>query len=153
VSSTGSYTINAAGLNNLNTCYVLYDKVLNKSHDLKTGDYVFNISDTTDAPRFELRLCRDNQFARETGLSSSRLSNTSFSIRKEGSTHVVKAYFESDVLASIRVTALSGRLVFQEFDLKGKEAEAILPSELNGQVLIVELRTAAEVLRKRVILN
>ena len=153
VSSTGSYTINAAGLENINTCYVLYDKVLDKSHDLKTGDYVFNISDTTDAPRFELRLCRDNQLARETGLSSSRLSNTSFSIRQEGSTHVVKAYFESDVLASIRVTDLSGRLVFQEFDLKGKEAEAILPSELNGQVLIVELRTAAEVLRKRVILN
>jgi hypothetical protein len=131
----------------------LYDKVLNKSRDLKTGDYVFNISDTTEAPRFELRLCRDNQLARETGLSSSRLSKTSFSIRQEGSTHVVKAYFESDVLASIRVTDLSGRLVFQEFNLKGKEAEAILPSELNGQVLIVELRTATEVLRKRVILN
>ena len=59
VYASGQHTITGVDLNNLpaGTCVTLKDKLLNITHNLTSGPYVFTINDTTSVPRFELTVC------------------------------------------------------------------------------------------------
>ena len=55
---SGTYTISPININNFpqGACISLYDRFTNTTHDLKTGDYVFSFSDTTNVARFVLSI-------------------------------------------------------------------------------------------------
>jgi len=60
--TAGTYKISADNLNQVlpNSCIVLYDNYSGTSTNLRTGSYTFTANDTTDAPRFMLKISAIN---------------------------------------------------------------------------------------------
>lgn len=59
---TGTYTISASSFSTFpsGACIHLYDKFTNITTDLKTNNYIFNLSDTTTVARFDLNITLNN---------------------------------------------------------------------------------------------
>jgi hypothetical protein len=110
---TGQHTISVSGQNSLpsGTCLTLKDKLLNINHNLLTSDYIFNMSDTTSTPRFELQVCA-NLFL---GIQNVTLQNSNeVVISRDDKGPFVNLNFENQKVANILVTNILGQVIFQK---------------------------------------
>src|SRR5690606_38154138 len=81
--ATGEYTIALNQVENFPNCIMLRDKVEGLYHDIKMSNYVFNMADTTSAPRFELLLCRDFNAEQDVSVHELNANNSIFITQDE----------------------------------------------------------------------
>ncbi|MCC6370421.1 MAG: hypothetical protein IT236_05385 [Bacteroidia bacterium] len=152
VSTTGSYTINAEDFANYGSCAVIKDKLTNVYHDLKVSPYVFNISDTTNTPRFELIVCESGGG----GIVSVKdlYSSTNISIAQVNGVPVVKTVFPQSTDVVISVYNVLGQQLLNDIKVSGSETTTNLSSlNMHGQVVLVKVTAGNQSAIKKLILD
>lgn len=134
---TGSYTISPMSIQNLpaGSCVILKDKLLNVNHDLRSGAYVFNMADTTSAPRFELTICA--------GAITTSVSNLSEGsdvlITQDQNGPFVKTHFSHNTKAVITAYNLMGQKVMADKEIEGTDVTSYLDINVHNQIVIVKV--------------
>lgn len=149
VSTSGTYTISADEFENYSSCVVLRDKLTNIYTDLKVKNYVFNISDTTSTPRFELVVCANGAQAVSV---PEFYASAGVSINQDAEGIVVRTNFNDNVKSLVSVYNLLGQKIMADVSLEGKETKHLNISDKN-QVVIVNVVTDKESFTKKVILR
>ncbi len=153
-SSTGQYTISPIGIEQLppNTCVSLKDKLLNITHDLKTGGYVCEINDTTSTPRFELTIC-GNQLV--TGINKNTIQDDKVLIGQDGTNGVfVKTNSLKSTKYVVSAYNIMGQKIADDRDIIGTENLIYLDlKDLHHQVIIIKVTSEKETITKKVYLN
>lgn len=149
VYSTGQYTISGSGLNNLppNACVVLKDKLLNTTQDLRLGNYVCNINDTTYAARFELTICADVT-ADVKSVDAVKAEN-SINISKDAKGVFVNFDFEKTTNANIIVTNVLGQKIIDTKKVKTSKDKIYLDLNTSEQLIFVTVETENEKVTKK----
>jgi hypothetical protein len=150
VYATGSHTITASDLENIpNTCVILRDKLTNATHNLWQGPYVFNISDTTAAPRFELRVCSGSSptSIKQTGLAD----NSNIFINKDVNGVFVKFGFDQTTKSAITVTNILGQKLVDDKTLNANDDLLYLNLEAKNQLIFVTVTTDKQKVTKKII--
>ncbi|MFO0356795.1 MAG: hypothetical protein ACK50A_07565 [Sphingobacteriaceae bacterium] len=149
VYSTGQYTISGSGLNNLppNACVVLKDKLLNTTQDLRLGNYVCNINDTTYAARFELTICADVT-ADVKSLDPVKAENA-ININKDAKGVFVNFDFEKATNANIIVTNVLGQKIMDTKKVKTSKDKIYLDLNTSEQLIFVTVETENEKVTKK----
>jgi hypothetical protein len=149
VNSTGQYTISGSGLNNLppNSCVVLKDKLLNVTQDLRLGNYVCSINDTTYAARFELTVCADITAS----VKSQDLSKSigEVVINKDAKGVFVNFDFEKSTNANIIVTNVLGQKIMDTKKVKTSKDKIYLDLNTSEQLIFVTVETENEKVTKK----
>lgn len=151
VSTTGSYTITADEFSNYGSCAVIRDKLTNAYHDLKVSPYVFNISDTTNTPRFELIVCESGG-----GIVSIKdlYSSTNISIVQNDGVPVVKTIFPQSTDVVISVFNVLGQQLCNDIKISGTETTTSLNNlNLHGQVVLIKVTAGNESVTKKLIVE
>lgn len=151
VTVSGTHTISAGEFQNFNACLVLHDKLYGSYHNLMQSPYVFQISDTTSTPRFEIITC-ESGITNPTSIKEYNASNTIF-ITQEANAIRVNTKFETDTKAEISVYNLLGEKLMNDMAIQGTETSTILPMDLSSQVIFVKVRTNTEVVSKKLLLG
>ena len=153
VMSTGSYTISATDLANLpiNSCVTLKDKLLNIDHDLKTGSYVCNISDTTSTARFELTVCSNLTTGLDNKSANVTQHNTIISQDVNGA--FVKTNFTSSTKATISAYNVMGQKIMLDKEIEGTDMTTHLDLNVHNQVVIIRVTSAKENTTKKIFIN
>lgn len=154
VSATGQYTISPIDLINLpsGSCVILKDKLLGVNHNLRTGSYVCNISDTTSAPRFELTICADPSTVGVEELNTS--TNSLILINQDLNGAYVHTNFETSTKATISAYNMMGQKLMSEIDVEGKQNTTYLNlGNIHSQVVIIKVTTAKETSIKKLFVN
>lgn len=151
VKQTGTYTLTGLELENIPSCLILKDKLLNKTQDLQMGDYVFNISDTTASPRFELQLCRGASAV--TGIQETKLDARSVQIFRNEFGVQVNTQFSNNTLAKIEVFNLLAQALCEKVEVAGTENEISIPLDPANNLVLVKVTTATESYSKKVLLR
>jgi hypothetical protein len=152
VAATGVHTITPVDLQNFSNpaCVVLKDKLLNVNHSLANGPYVFNISDTTSAPRFELVICPQNMVTSTGGAGSIANDNAIF-IGQDHLSAFVTTNFSSYTNARISVYNIIGQKLIDEVSVSGTETFTRLNLNVQNQVVIIKVTTDKESITKKII--
>jgi hypothetical protein len=157
VYTTGQYTISSSDFANLqadgNACVVLKDKLTNSFHDLTTGDYVFKISDTTQAARFELTICAKESVTTSTlttGIkpNSGSLANAVF-ISKDAKGIFANLNFNKPTNATISVTNVLGQKIIDSKKVRVKNETVYLDVNTSDQLIFVTVETETEKVTKK----
>jgi hypothetical protein len=151
VSGTGTYTISARDFKDFEMCVGLIDKIDNSYHDLRSAPYVFNMSDTTSAPRFEVILCSEaetdptsiNQADRSAGIIIGQDSRGVF----------VKTAFEKNTRAVISTFNLLGEKITDDIVVEGMVNNTSLPLKMENQIVIIKVVTESHLVTKKVLVN
>lgn len=151
VMQSGTYTISASGLENIPSCLLLKDKLLNKTHDLQMGDYVFTINDSTSAPRFELQLCKG--VAAINSIQETKLDAQSVQIRRAESGISVNTAFAQATEARIEVYNLLGQSLSASVIVNGTTNSTFLPVADDNGIILVKVTTATDSYSKKVLLR
>ena len=153
VMSTGYYTISATDLANLpiNTCVTLKDKLLNIDHDLTTGPYICNISDSTSIPRFELTVCSSVATGLDNTSSNVNQHNTIISQDVNGA--FVKTNFASSTKATISAYNVMGQKIMLDKEIEGTDLITHLDLNIHNQVVIIRVTSAKENTTKKIFVN
>jgi hypothetical protein len=153
-SATGQYTISPIDIHNLpaNSCVILKDKLLNINHDLRTGSYVFNMADTTSAPRFELTICA-GQYA--TAIKQNSSINTNVLIGQDGTAGVfVKTAFDKNTKSVISAYNMMGQKIIADKEIEGTENLVYLDfKDTHNQIVIIKVTNDKGTTTKKVFLN
>jgi hypothetical protein len=152
VSATGSYTLSAHDFKNFNSCVALMDKVTNTYHDLKQSDYVFSMNDTTSSPRFELLLCRDENFATVTGISEVSPAGA-IQISQDQESAFVRTAFPQATKATISAYNLIGQKLMDDIEVTGTATETRLPLNTPNQVVLIRVVTDKESSVKKMVIH
>jgi hypothetical protein len=151
---TGQYTISPVDIQNLpgNACVSLYDKLLNVSHDLRTGSYICNINDTTQAARFELTICLDQTV---TSVNTNNINNNNVLIGQDGTAGVfVKTKFEKNMKSVISAYNLMGQKIINDKEIEGLENLTYLDfKDLHNQIVIIKVTNTNGQTTKKVYIN
>ena len=151
---TGQYTISPIDIQNLpgNACVSLYDKLLNVSHDLRTGSYICNINDTTQAARFELTICLDQTV---TSVNTNNINNNNVLIGQDGTAGVfVKTKFEKNMKSVISAYNLMGQKIINDKEIEGLENLTYLDfKDLHNQIVIIKVTNTNGQTTKKVYIN
>ncbi|MCF8423383.1 MAG: hypothetical protein K9H41_03455 [Bacteroidia bacterium] len=151
---TGQYTISPIDIQNLpgNACVSLFDKLLNVSHDLRTGSYICNINDTTQAARFELTICLDQTV---TSVNTNNINNNNVLIGQDGTAGVfVKTKFEKNMKSVISAYNLMGQKIINDKEIEGLENVTYLDfKDVHNQIVIVKVTNANGQTTKKVYIN
>jgi len=154
VSVTGTYSIIPVDIANLPpaACVTLKDKLLNITHDLRTGPYVCSIADTTSAPRFELTVCADIT----TGIiNNAAVVNTNNTlINQDVNGAYVKTSFETNTKATISACNIMGQKLMADKEIEGKDLTTYLNlGDVHSQVVIIRVTTAKTNTTKKIFIN
>jgi hypothetical protein len=153
-SATGQYTISPIDIHNLpaNSCVILKDKLLDINHDLRTGSYVFNMADTTSAPRFELTICA-GQYA--TGVKQNASINNNVLIGQDGAAGVfVKTTFDKNTKSVISAYNVMGQKIIADKEVEGTENLVYLDfKDMHNQIVIIKVANEKGQTTKKVFLN
>jgi len=109
VNQSGTYTISAYNFNHWDGCVLLKDLVTLTEQDLSQAPYSFTISDTTQAPRFQLTLCSSKQ----TGLQA---SETTVPVWFEGNGQQmdILCSFNKPTPFKVTVSNILGQVIYSE---------------------------------------
>lgn len=151
VMQSGTYTISASGLENIPSCLILKDKLLNKTQDLQMGDYVFTINDSTSAPRFELQLCKG--VAAINSIQETKLDTQSVQIRRAESGLMVNTAFAQATEARIEVYNLLGQSLSSSVIVNGTTNSTFLPVADDNGIILVKVTTATDSYSKKILLR
>lgn len=146
---SGVYTISAEGLENVTSqnCLMLRDKVTNAIHDLRSGDYTFNISDTTIAARFELTICGTNYVANVANISAESL----VTVGQDRNAAYVNLAYPNVTDATISVTNILGRKVISDVKVKTDKETVKLDLPINNEVLFITVTTNENRITKKLV--
>ena len=151
---TGQYTISPIDIQNLpgNACVSLFDKLLNVTHDLRTGSYICNINDTTQAARFELTICLDQTV---TSVNANNLNNNNVLIGQDSNAGVfVKTKFEKNMKSVISAYNLMGQKIINDKEIEGSENVTYLDfKDLHNQIVIIKVTNTNGQTTKKVYIN
>mgnify|MGYP000944987395 FL=1 len=147
-STSGNYTLSAAEFDNFNGCILLHDKLSNIYKDLRKGDYVFYLSDTTSSPRFEMVFCESGVAP----LSVPALNTASSILISQDKDGVfVQTAFEQNTKAVISVYNVIGQQLMKDMLVEGTDSFRRLNLDANNQVIIVRVTTDKESVTKKLI--
>ncbi len=151
VAVTGMCSISPIDLQNLpaTACVTLKDKLLNVNHDLRTGAYVCNISDTTQSARFELTVCADIT----SGINTTAQSNSNTLISQDQNGAFVKASYDTNTKATISAFNVMGQKLMEDKEVEGKDISTYLNLNVHEQVIIIRVTTAKESTTKKIFIN
>lgn len=152
VSTSGTYTLQTYDFKDFDMCVGLIDKLDNSYHDIRNAPYVFTISDTTSAPRFELILCKDESL-NTVGVSQNASESNSILIGQDATNAFVKTVFEKNTKASISVFNIMGQKLVNDIQVEGTVTTTALPLELHNQVVLIKVTTDKESVTKKVVLH
>jgi len=146
---SGMYTISAEGLENVTSqnCLMLRDKVTNTIHDLRSGDYTFNISDTTISARFELTVCGTNYVANVTSVNAENV----VTIGQDKNAAYVNLSFPNVSDATISVTNILGRKVISDVKVRTEKETVKLDLPINNEVLFITVTTNENRITKKLV--
>ncbi len=149
VYTTGQYTISGTDIQNLppNACVILKDKLLNTTQDLRLGDYICNIVDTTIASRFELTVCADVTADVKSQTATETVS--SILINKDASGIFVDFDFKNTTKANITVTNILGQKIMDTKKVKVTNDNVYLDLSVNDQLIFVTVETENEKVTKK----
>lgn len=147
VMQSGSYVISPTDLNMFptNVCLSLYDKLLNVTHDLRTGPYNCVISDTTSTPRFDLTVCA----IPGTGIKDQTITGSLIDVNKDVNGIFVKMYFDNITNANITVTNVLGQKLMDTKKVKTSNDKVYLDINTNDQLIFVTVETENEKVTKK----
>lgn len=151
VSTSGTYTISASGMENIHDCVTLKDNLLNTTHDLKTGSYIFQISDTTSSPRFEIVLCRDKSI-NLADISEEKVAE-SVNIGQDQKGAFVKTAFSENTKGIISAYNLLGQKLMEDVTVEGTATSTYLNLQAHNQVVLIKVVTDKEVTTKKMVLH
>jgi hypothetical protein len=150
------YSSNAAGiftigignregqLNNPDTQIYLEDKLLNVTHDLTQGAYVFTTETGTFNNRFVLRYTN-------TALGTPDFDNIGNNVVAAASNGQIRIKSYLEALKKVTVYDISGRQVFQKDNLEGNEFN-ITDVVLSHQALVVKIALAnGQIVNKKIV--
>jgi hypothetical protein len=149
VSTTGSYTITASDFANYSSCIVLKDKLTNTLTDLKVSSYVFNISDTTSTPRFELLMCEEGNTT--VSLTELKANSGNIQIKQDELGAFVDTHFEKNTKATISVYNVMGQQLMKDVLVEGTDTSTRLNLDAHNQVLIIKVTADKETTTKKII--
>jgi hypothetical protein len=139
VYATGQHTISASDLQNLapGTCFTLKDKLLNITHDLKASDYVFNISDTTSVPRFELTVCANTA----AGINNPAINSENVFVKQDRNGVYVDLNFDKNTKAIISAINILGQEIMATKQVECINNRYYLDLLAKEQIIIVNVIT------------
>lgn len=138
VYATAQHTISASGTSNLapGTCVILKDKFLNVTQDLKTGDYVCIISDTTTfAARFELTICPNIT----AGVNNNTPIDESVLVNQDRNGVYVDLKFEANTKAYITANNILGQQLMQPKQVECTSGKYYLDLNAKEQIIMVNV--------------
>jgi hypothetical protein len=151
VSTTGSYTLDANDFDNYQSCIVIRDKLTNIYTDLKANNYVFNINDTTNTPRFELFVCANG--SAPLGVKE-LFANSNISISSDKTGPLVTTSFETPTDAVISVYNILGEKITADIKVSGTQTTTRINNlNLHSQVAIIKVTAANQSVSKRIIVE
>ncbi len=149
VMATGTHSISVNEKVNFDGCLILHDKLNGKYHDLNTAPYIFQISDTTSTPRFDLILCQT-----ESGpvLSVDELQKeNNVLIGQDANGAYVRTHFKQNTKATISAFNIVGQQLIKDMPIEGTETFTHLPLNVSNQVVIIRVTTPNETVVKKII--
>lgn len=152
VSVSGSYTLSAYDLKNFTSCILLHDKLTDTNHDLRAGDYVVTISDTTSVPRFELLLCEDASL-NTVGIAKNQGQSNNVLISQDQQGAFVKTAFVQNTKANISVYNIMGQKLMEDIQVEGTATTTRLNLDLHNQVVLIRVATDKESTTKKMVLH
>ncbi|PBQ31456.1 hypothetical protein CNR22_06660 [Sphingobacteriaceae bacterium] len=150
VSTSGTYTIHAHDYKDYTGCVGLRDNLTNTFHDLKQSDYVFTISDTTSAPRFDLVLCRDESLT--VGMPK-EYNSGSILINQDQQGAFVKTAFSKNTKATISAYNLIGQKIMEDINVEGTGTNTRLNIDMQNQIVIIRVVTDKESSTKKIVMH
>jgi hypothetical protein len=142
VMATGSHSISAIK-ENYEGCVMLRDKVTGKLHDLGKAPYVFNISDTTNAPRFEVVLCATESGGPINSIEEQDLASQIL-IGQDANGAFVRTNFSRNTKATISAFNIVGQQIIKDVPVEGTVTFTSLNLNAHNQVVIIRVTTAEE---------
>ena len=156
VSTSGQYTISPVDISNLamGACVTLKDKLLGVTHNLRTGNYVCNISDTTSVARFELTICADPS-AGSVGVNQyNSVPSSLILINQDGNGAYVNTNFVTNTKATISAYNMMGQKLMTDTEVEGTQTTTYLNlGNVHSQVVIIKVTTAKESSVKKLFVN
>ncbi len=150
---SGTHTISPVNLQALdaNVCVTLKDKLLNITHDLRSGPYICNINDTTKAVRFELTVC--SNAAQPVDVKSQTAQNNSILIAQDKAGANVNLNFAIPTDATISVMNILGEKIIADKKVSAAMTETVKIdlSNINNQLLFVTVTTDNNRVTKKII--
>lgn len=137
VYASGQHTISASGTSNLapGTCVILKDKLLNVTQDLKVGDYVFNIDDTTSVPRFELTICANIT----AGINKNTPVQENVFVKQDRNGVYVDLNFETNTKAYITANNILGQQLMTPKQVECVSGKYYLDVNAKEQIIMVNV--------------
>lgn len=123
------------------TCLNLKDKYTNTIHNLNNGPYLFNLHDSTQAPRFELIVCGGWL---PTGVTDPLPKDPASFVQ------IIKGenglYFSGTYLngSHIRITNLLGQILYENNSVNAPDNKFDLPFRTSEKLIIVTVQTKNE---------
>jgi hypothetical protein len=149
VYTSGSYTISGTDLQNIpnNACVSLFDKVTNITHDLRTGSYVCNINDTTNAARFVLTVCADIT----TSIKAQAAMANNIGISKDMNGVFVAFDYDAPVDATIYATNILGQTIMTPKKVRASKETTYLNIAGNDELIFVTVETQNNRVTKKIL--
>lgn len=152
VSASGTYTLSTYDFTNFPMCIAIVDKLTNTYHDLRLTPYIFTISDTTSAPRFNLILCRDEAL-NTTGINEVAAANGNVQINQDQTGAFVTTKFDKATKATISVYNIMGQQLMKDVIVNATETNTHLNLDLHEQVVLIKVVTDKESTVKKIVLH
>lgn len=115
------------------------------------GDYVFTISDTTSAPRFELQLCRG--ISATNSIAENKIDARSVQILKAEGGVQINTIFAENTRAKIEVFNLLGQSLYSAVTVDGTNNSTFIPVDLANNMILVKVSTDTDSYSKKVLLR
>jgi len=150
VSISGTYTLHANDFDNYQSCILIKDKLSGVITDLKVKDYVFQISDTTSTPRFELIVCASGNSG---PLSvSDFFASSNLSINQDADGVIVRSNFKDNTKSIISVYNIVGQKIIDDVEIEGTQTTH-LNLDTKNQVVLIKVVNDKESLTKKIMLH
>lgn len=135
--ATSQHTISASGTSNLapGTCVILKDKLLNVTQDLKLGNYVCTIADTTTAARFELTICANIT----AGVNNNTPVDESVLVSQDKNGAYVDLKFETNTKAYITANNILGQQLMTPKQVECTSGKYYLDLNAKEQIIMVNI--------------
>lgn len=148
VMATGSHSISLQR-ENYDGCVMLRDKLENKLHDLSKGPYLFDISDTTSTPRFELILCQ-SVTGPVTGVDEIAVKEQ-VQIGQDAQGAFVRTSFDKPTKATISVFNIIGQQIVKDVVIEGTHTFTTLNLNVHNQVVLIRVTTDEQTYVQKII--
>lgn len=134
---SGTHTISASGTSNLapGTCVILKDKLLNVTQDLKAGNYICTINDTTSTARFELTICANIT----AGINNAAAATENVFVKQDANGVYVDLNFDSKTTAYISANNILGQQLMPTKQVECVSGKYYLDLNAKDQIIMVSV--------------